>query len=289
MPGPVKHPCQAVIVRYSPDPASGELLNIGVVLLSPGHGFMASRFLDGWQRVTKAFPEADPVHLRRIASAIETASARHFGSTDQGVLLDKPSDQVETAFDAAIPREDAAIVRSHAIAGLTADPERTLRELFERYVAVRDIDERRVRRDDDAVWRSVRKRLEARNVASRLQSHTVTGPHEYQLDFDYGWQNGRWNVAKPLSFDLIDPSDIMNKATDWGGRITSLDSRAATIHLVVGMPPADASNEAKHAAEQAIKILRDKVDAYAEVVTEDDAESFADRIAKDILEHEAAE
>lgn len=142
MPGSMKHPCQAVIVRYAPDASSGELLNIGVVVLSPGHRFMASRFLDRWARVTQAFPEADRVHLRRVASAIERSCEQHY-ERDQLTLV-APASAIDAAFDAAVPLEDSGLVRSAPITGLTADPEQTLNELFERYVAVRDPIEQRV-------------------------------------------------------------------------------------------------------------------------------------------------
>lgn len=129
-----KHPCQALIVRYAPEPASGEMLNIGVVLLSSGHSFMGSRFLGKWGRITRAFPDADEVHLRRIASAIAKSCERHVSTQ---VPSTGPNDVV-AAFDAAMPHDDASIVRSSPLMGITADPGRTLNELFERYVAARD-------------------------------------------------------------------------------------------------------------------------------------------------------
>jgi hypothetical protein len=252
---------------------------------------MASRFLESWARVVQAFPAADKVQLRRIASAIERSCERQYSAGNQ-LRLSEPSAAIDAAFDAALPREDAAIVRSAPLTGITADPERTLNELFERYVAVRDADETRIRRDDAAVWRSVSTPLKAKNVLDRLQNHTIVGPHDHQIHFEHAWKNGRWNVAKALSFDLMEPSDITTKAASWSGRIVALDAdRDVEVHLVVGRPPSEAPSAVKEAAEHAIAILRDQLEPNerAEIIAEEDAHSFAERIARDILGNEAAE
>jgi hypothetical protein len=276
-----------VVVRYSPDPASGELLNIGVVVLSPGHRFMASRFLDFWKRVTQTFPDADKVHLRRIASALERSCERYYAGSQ--LSLQEPGSTIDVAFDAALPREDAAIVRSAPLTGITSDPERTLNELFERYVAARDPVERRVARDDSTVWRSVSAQLKAKDVLERLRPRTVEGKH-YKLHFEHAWQNGRWNVARALSFDMLDPDSIATKAASWSGRILALDADVG-FHLVVGLPSAGAPVDVREAAAHGLAILKDQLEAgeRAEIIPEGEAASFAERVAREILDHEAAE
>jgi hypothetical protein len=121
------------VVRYAPDPAGGEVLNIGVVLLVPAFSFFGARFVDSWSRITGAFPEADLVHLRRIASTVERACA---AASDAQLSLVRVED-VATAFDQIIPVEDASLMRSTPLSGVTADPQRTLDELFGRYVQPR--------------------------------------------------------------------------------------------------------------------------------------------------------
>lgn len=290
MSGPVKHPCQAIVVRYCPDPTSGELLNVGVVLISAGHRFMGARFLDSWSRVTQTFPEADRVQLRRIASAVERSCERHYSGKQ--LRLEEPTGAIDAAFDAAVPRMDASIMRSLPITGITANAERTLSELFERYVAVRDPAEKRIARDDNAVWRGVSEHLKAKNVLDRLQPRTIQGPHNFKVHFEHAWQNGHWNVARALSFDLLEADAIANKAANWSGRIFALASgRDVGVHLLVGMPPSDAPAEIRAAADDAVAILRDQLepDDRAEIVPESEAGAFAERVAKDIEEHQAAE
>jgi hypothetical protein len=291
MAGTMKHPCQALIVRYAPDPAAGEALNIGVVVLSPRHGFMGSRFIEKWKRLMQAFPEADATHLRRVASAIERSCSKHFGAHPDQLLLQPPADEVVIAFDAAIPRDDASIMRSEALSGVTSDPERTLNELFERFVAARAPEERRIRRADEAIGRSLLAVLREKQVLHHLGPHVVRGKR-YEERFEHAWKNGHWNVAKPLSLDLIDPHDIRTKAASWSGRIAALHSEQRVgFHVLVGMPSADAPNEVRAAANDGFEILKEQLEQneFAEVVTEDEAEALGERIAVAVRAHEAAE
>ena len=286
MAGSIKAPCQALIVRYSPDPASGEMLNIGVVLLSSQHHFLGARFLHKWARLTQAFPEAEKVHLARTAAAVARSFEKQFAPQ---LSLEGTSDSITSLFDSALPADDASIVRSAPITGVTADPARTLAELFERYVASRDAVERRVRRPDEDVWRSVSSRLDAKNVTSRLEAHTVRG-RRYELHFLHAWKNGRWNVAQPLSLDLVEPYEIRTKAASWSGRIAALHSdEPVAFHLLVGMPSADAPADVRAAAEDGFGILKEQLDECAEVTSEQDAARLAQRITDDILGHEAAQ
>jgi hypothetical protein len=286
MAGSIKTPCQALIVRYAPDPASGEMLNIGVVLLSAQHHFLGARFLSKWARLTQAFPETEKVHLARTASAIERSFERQFTSQ---LSLEGTPDSITALFDAALPADDASIVHSAPITGVTADPGRTLAELFERYVAARDVVEQRVRRPDEDVWRSVSSRLNVKNVIGRLEPHTVRG-RRYELDFPHAWKNGRWNVAQPISLDLVEPYDIRTKAASWSGRIAALQSdEPVAFHLLVGLPSADAPPAVRAAADDGFGILTEQLHECAEVTAEEDAERLAQRIADDILGHEAAE
>lgn len=209
--------CQAIVIRYAPDPSGGEVLNIGVVLLAPAAGFFGARFVDSWSRITGAFPEADIVHLRRIASAVESTCAAH---ADAQISLE-PQQDVVKAFEQIVPVEDASLAHSAAVSGVTSDPQRTLDELFARYVQPKARRTERESRPDHAVWRGIEPVLRSFGVLGRLTSLTLKSKH-YEERFDAAWKNSRWNVAGPLSLDLIDPQRIVQKAASWTGRIISL-------------------------------------------------------------------
>jgi len=90
----MKHPCQAIVIRLARDPASGEVLNIGVVLLAREHRFFEARFT----------PPSDMTNaVRRI-----------------------------------VPDDDASLLLSSPVSGVTDHPARTLRGLFERYATLNE-------------------------------------------------------------------------------------------------------------------------------------------------------
>lgn len=277
--------CQALVVRYAPDPSAGEVLNIGLVLLAPERGFFGARFVDSWQRITAAFPRADLVHLRRIASTVERACAAASGSQ----LSLEPQDDVAAAFDAIVPLDDASLRHSTVISGVSEDPQRMLDDLFARYVVAGARQPTRESRADHAVWRGVEPVLRRFGVLGRLQSLTLKTKH-YEEQFNAAWKNSRWNVASPISLDLVDAQAIVKKAATWTGRIITLepDKQDTNVHLLVGVPPADAGRDVRQASEDAIAILREQLAGrdLASIVLESEAEQLAERI-KDDLEHQA--
>lgn len=125
----MKSQCEAVAVRYVADVGTGEFLNIGVVLVCPEQYFARARFVSTWDRVTGAFPAADPVHLQAIADVIERTCEAWMGRARQ---LGKP-ESLEALLESAIHIDDAGIKFSPPISGVTADPARLLNELFARY------------------------------------------------------------------------------------------------------------------------------------------------------------
>jgi len=283
----MKHPCQAVVIRLAPDPSSGEVLNIGVVLHAPEHRFLRARFAGSWKRLTEAFPGADAVHLRRVATAISNACDAGYSSQ---LALDPPPTDVTEAVRRIVPDDDASLLLSRPLSGLTDDPERTLGELFDRYVVYGQTGEKKTSRGDSDVWRTVASALRERGVLSRLQAHVVRGKH-YEESFEHSWKNGHWHVARPLSLDLLDGSDILQKAAGYTGRIRSLDpvKQDTTVVLIVGLPSPSAPSNLREAADRGLGILREQLadEDIAEVLVESDASRLAERIADDLNEHDA--
>lgn len=285
----MKTPCQALIIRYAADPSRGEALNIGVILYAPQLGFLGARFVDSWTRITKTFPTADAVHLRRVATAVTKSCSERVGAQ---LALDAPADVI-AALRSIVPPDDASIGHSQTISGVTADATRTLNELFARFVEAEAPPDQRNARSEQDIWRTLNGALRQRGILSRLVPRTLTGPH-YSEEFEAAWKNGIWHVTKPLSFDLSEPQAITTKAASWSGRIRALEPHRqdARVVLVIGMPSTEADDALRKAADHGTSLLREQLaeQELAEVYLETAAEQLADRIAKD-LEHsgEAAE
>jgi hypothetical protein len=285
----VKRPCQAISVRYVHDVRTGEFLNIGVVLMSPGNDFVGAQFITHWARVTGAFPDAEPVHLRRIVRAIMHACDAWLAATSQQLQLTRVND-IETFLRTVIEFDgDASIRFSPIISGVTANPKGTLDELFYLYAGRHAEPEPRQSREDADVWRSFIVKLAKPEIVLHLRPHVLSVPH-YSLSFEHSWMNGQWNATQPLSLDMLDPNRIREKATQWTGRLMTVrpSTLDTNVCLLVGMPPPETPRLVRIAADDALAILEDNLRGEAWVLTEDHEDELAEKMIADITAHTRA-
>ena len=108
-----------------------------------------------------------------------------------------------------------------------------------------------------------------------------------EYDFRFAWKNDIWHLYEPVSFDLVDPGSIREKANKWLGRGVALDDSREKfkIHFLLGEPRQD---ETRKAFENAIHLLS-KVPGQKELVRENEMEHFAEHVAEEIGSHEVSE
>ena len=277
---------EAVAIRYVHDVRTEEFLNIGVVLLCASAPFAGARFLPQWGRVTAAFPGADLIVLRRVASAFARRCAE-WSAEAHGQQPLQPITKIAALLRSVMLPDDASVQFSPAISGVTPDPASTLSELFSMYAGAGLPREDRASREDGDVWRDfATTTLASPLLLKRLQRHVLQAPH-YQLSFDNAWKNGAWNVAQPVSFDLLEPRSIRDKAALWTGKLLTLKPRKldTNVFLLVGMPRGDSPAAVREAANDALAILEGNVGQEAQVVTEDQGEKLARKISEDLAAH----
>lgn len=283
----LKLPFEAVAVRYVHDVRTGEFLNIGVILLSTTAAFAGARFLPQWGRVTSAFPGADLVLLRRVARAFERR-CDEWSVEANGQQPLQPITELAALLRSVMLPDDSSVQFSPPITGIAADAERTLGELFMTYAGSTLAREERASRDDGDVWRDfATARLGSSGLLRRLQRHVLHAPH-YELSFDNAWKNGMWNVAQPVSLDMLEPRTIRDKATSWSGKLLTLKPREhdTSVFLLVGMPTKDCPASVRDAANDALAILSANLGGEAQIVTEDEGERLARKIADDLAAHD---
>jgi hypothetical protein len=278
----VKALYQAIVVRYVHDVLTGEFVNVGLVVLCPARQFVACRFLDSWTHVTATFPTADPVSLRRIATAFERACDAA-QVTVRSELPFEHMDDVVRLVRGVMPFDDSAIQFSDVIGGITADPAATLCELFGRLVGRYAESAPRMARDDKDIWQKLVEKFPDRSYVRRLERRVIRGPH-LTLDLTHAWKNGMWHAVEPVSFDLVETRAILDKATKWTGRILTVRPREqdTNVILVVGMPSSDRSMDVRTAANDGLTILNQTLRGETEVVTEDQSDVVVRRIITDL-------
>jgi hypothetical protein len=276
----MRTPYSFCILRYVHDMAGEEFVNIGVVVLAPEVGFLGARCTQHYRRAARLFGHIDGAAFRRLAEFVERETNKLGRSLkDRLPLLDKG---IENVMAKILPPDASAIRFSEAGAGLTKDPARTLAELYERFVGRYERGEREKRTEED-VWRTFQKPLARQDVVQYLTPRKVVAPN-YEYEFKHAWKNGAWHALEPVSFDLVDEQNVLEKASRWLGRMSSLKdaTEPVVLHVLMGAP---SDEDLQGAFERAQNLLREMPGKH-ELHREADAEQVAKWLAAEIKAHE---
>lgn len=282
----LSEPFEAILVRCAGDLVSGEMLNVGVILLSRNHNYIRAKFLSKWTRISSAFGAECLIEMRNIAKHL-TEQCRKLCGTNlhQGELLEQPS--LEKIIERSVQWKDSSILISEPIRGVTDAPDKLLEHYFNRFVYLEsDEDSIHAVRQDKDIWVSFEKRVKSKVIVGKLKPKLLESEN-LSIAFAHTWENGITHALEPLSLDMVSSTSIINKATNWAGRLLTVkpSSQQMRITFLVGMPSTEGMDVAE-AANKAVKILRSTLREEADVVFEDEAEELEQRILNDMLEHE---
>ena len=140
------------VVRYLHDPATGETLNVGVVLWAPLVRYLAARFEHRYERLSNTFVDFKGEHYKRSLRQFETALDGLSSDLAPTLLPLAETPTTVAGFIALIwPDEGLSFVSGPVLAGITDDPAQALSEIFDRMVASQYTAHRTERRDDEEV------------------------------------------------------------------------------------------------------------------------------------------
>ena len=275
------------ILRYIHDGVTAEFVNIGVAVYSGDAAFLAARCTTQYGRISRVFDRIDGDRFRQIARFIEEAVNKLGERVKQQTLsfADLPT-SLDKLLAMVLPADDSSIQFSPMSFGVSADLARTVEELFERYVGRYAGPGDVASRTDDDVWRVFRERFEKRGVASHLAPKRIVAP-DYEYMFRAGWKNGSWHVYEPVSFDLMEPASLIDKANRWFGRATNLaeSPEPFRLYFLVGPP---SKPELQGAFDKARRILS-KSPIAPELVMEGEADALAVDLEREMHVHGADE
>jgi hypothetical protein len=276
-----KTPFSYVVLRYMHDAFTREFLNVGVLLHAPQAGFVGFEKLAHLDRVRATFPGLQSESLRDLLAFLASRTEEIQNKASE--LFDRDVLSAEAVAKSLLPTDDSALQWSTPGGGVTDEPQQALKELFERLVMRYLKTYAPTRRDDADIWKAFERELRQRNVLHRLQEK-VLAVGELRHRFERAWQptDGHLRLFQPLSFDLLEPSDIVEKAVRWGALIHHL--RAADpgffIYFLLGRP-----SEGPHyfkAFQQARKALNEDDGDRKELVPEEEAPKFAAEVEREI-------
>jgi hypothetical protein len=272
------------VLRYVHDPVTQEFINIGVAVFSANARFFRANCTTHYARITRMFTKIDGNRFRQLTRYIQD----HINEIGQNLSLkpDLPFDsapKIEHLLAQVLPVDDSSVQFSHAGAGLSSDLEKTLAELFDRYVERYALSGDWSRRDDEDIWRTFREPMERRHITAYLSAKRIVAPN-YDYEFQHAWKNQVWHLYEPVSFDMVDGGSIVEKANRWLGRATSLNDSSENfkIHLLLGEPQEDRLRGSYVKAQN----ILNKMPGKKEFIQESEAEDFADELEKEVRRHE---
>lgn len=262
------------VLRYVHDIATGEFINVGIVVVAPAASFVGGKFRLAYGRVKRTFPSIDAqafkTRMRHLQAAFDRLAEGDIGDQNRGNGL-----TIDDVINAVVRVDDSSWQWSPVGSGLSRDLNATLLALYHRFVTKYDQDQHALRKDDD-VWKCFRSALERRNVLPLLEEKVIAVADD-SVTFEHAWKNGMWHCYEPLSFDLASDASIKEKAHRWLGQVSSIkdaEDRFA-VYFLVGRPVDDSLNGAY---EKALSILRKA--PSARVVEEARADEFSDEVAR---------
>jgi hypothetical protein len=262
---------------------TGEFANIGVVLYSPEQRFLEARFAVSYERLNAIFLKIDHLHYRALMRYMANRFEEIAADLRDGLHI-RPLTALSEIVRQVLPPDDSSLQWSEQGGGFTEDPSKTLDELYKRVVERYVAGVEQVSRSDEEVAKPFKARLG--KTVEKLAAKTIE-TKDYQYDFRFAWKNQIWHLYEPVSFDLVDPGSIREKANKWLGRGVALHDAKEKfkIHFLLGEPRQD---ETKKAFENAIHLLG-KIPGQTELVRENQMERFAEDVVAQIGSHEPSD
>jgi Protein of unknown function (DUF3037) len=272
-----------ITLRYLHDVVTGEFANIGVVLYSPDQRFLEARFTTSYERLNAIFLKIDHLHYRALMRYMANRFDEIAADIRDGLHV-PPVTALKEIVRQVLPPDDSSLQWSEPGGGFTEDAAATMNDLFKRLVERCIQGAEQVSRTDEEIAKPFKARLG--RTADKLSEKKIE-TKDYQYDFRFAWKNEIWHLYEPVSFDLVDPGSIREKANKWLGRGVALhDAREKfKIHFLLGEPRQD---ETKKAFENALHLLS-KIPGQKQLVREGELEHFAGHVAEEIGSHAFSE
>lgn len=273
-------PYQYQILRYYHDLATGEFVNLGIVVFEPESNYLQSKVVTRGQRISNFFLSNKGrliiSYARKISNAInnlgdELVNKIDFSKTRSiGLLTSK-----------ILPVDDSALQFSKPQNGISLDPDRALNELFDRLIAKYYLHESAQSKTDDDAWRfTYKKYFDQKNITHKLVDHEVQTSND-RIKFDLSWKNGIWHIFKPISFDLVDDESIKNKVYKWSGVTDELQTAEEHYKLYfLALLPERLDPKL---TSFILKKLQSK--GNTEIISENNVDFFTDRLKAEMEVH----
>jgi hypothetical protein len=180
----MKTPYTFSVLRYVHDPVTAEFVNIGVALYAPDAKYLSAICTSHYRRLSVVFEPIDGDHFRQITKFLQSRIEMLGQNLNSELPFANPPKNIEQVLAQVLPPDDSAIQFSTAGGGFTSDPEKTLNDLYVRYVERYVSRAARPSRDDEEVWKVFKAPLEKRQIIKYLRPNRLL-KNSYSEGFFY--------------------------------------------------------------------------------------------------------
>jgi len=268
------------ILRYLHDQASGEFVNVGIVIFEPQTKFLKAKVLNKFSRISNFFEEINGYYLlntlKHFQKEIECIHNDLSFFNSSKFLLSKENQSLDLITNRILLKDDSGIVLSDVKLGLDLILESALEDIFDRLVDRYSADSNKDIHSDSYAWTKIYKTyFDKYGITPRLKDHSVK-THNDHIKFDKAWKNGVWNCYQSLSFDLKKDDSIKNKVYKWSGIIKELQSSNEKMNLYFLTVSPKSNKDLDGFIKHTLSQTSDEVNVT--IVTESEAEQFASKV-----------
>jgi len=248
---------QYSLIKYVHNAASGECANVGLVLLAPEEMLFLVRFNQRYSRISKFFQAAfDGGHYRSMVRHLEGEFKKLAYELQRkeglSAVRGAPND-LGTILRSVLPEDSTTFQWGAIYGGIVENVEDRFRSLFDEFIVRHEKQSVRENREEYQIWSDFEKRLKTRALSGAVQPRKIE-TEDYHYEFKGSFTNGTLNVLEPISFDLIDPTSIVEKANTWVGRLTTL--HRSQVFVFNGILAAPALKSRLQEFDRATRMLR---------------------------------
>jgi hypothetical protein len=268
-----------VTLRYVHDVVTGEFANVGVVLYAPEQRHLEARFTSSYERLNALFLKIDHANYRNLLRYIGNRFVELAAEVRDGLEL-APVQGVEELVRRVLPQDDSSLQWSSPGGGFSSDLGETVGQLYGRMVERYTRGGEQGSRTDEEIAKPFKTGL--KKAVEKLHQKVIE-TKDYRYEFEYAWQNSIWHLYEPVSFDLMEPGSILEKASRWLGRGVALSESAEQfkIHFLLGEPKRPGMEKAFENAHH----LLEKIPGNPDLIEESGLEAFGDLVASEIENH----
>lgn len=273
------------VLQYRYAQSLGEVLNIGVLLLFPEQRQAVFLHPERLGRIRKLYPQFSEKIIRSYFKGLVSRTSQL--SKQPEIFANYEEHPRQLIDNELLIRDSSALQFGELKTGVlyTDDLTAISEQYYKLYLSFYDEDEQRIRHDETYLFKEFKKRLRQR-LRDLLPNESfdqpvIVRPEEtnFTYQFAFAWQNGSYNLVKPVSFDLKQEQSINEKATLNVGQFTVLrpyaEQRNARFDVLVARPK---DRTLYTSYEQAVQLLSNQ--PYVTIVEEEQLDSYTKKTAE---------